>query len=267
MPAFSYRALTAHGLTQEGRVLAPSREAALRRLIEDGLTPLVVGPAGSGSPDHSYAAIERQAAHMRFELHVVALYTLLLLLAGAALVVLAPGGAVALVSGVMLIAISAGFSVVLALDRQRAKRRLAAARRRFSERAPAGLAPVDGFKTLAAERVVEAEALRFVVRRLEWAGDDWLERGELAAEDTGYRGQASFGSDDASLVAVAEHWVEFVYAVDAASRRLAAGEQTRLDAEEQARLEADQARAEQARLEGSARELDALLPSASSLRS
>jgi type IV pilus assembly protein PilC len=44
MPAFNFRALTSQGLTQEGTVDAVSREAALQRLMEDGLTPLVVVP-------------------------------------------------------------------------------------------------------------------------------------------------------------------------------------------------------------------------------
>lgn len=42
MPAFNFRALTPQGLTQEGTVDAVSKEAALQRLHEDGLTPLIV---------------------------------------------------------------------------------------------------------------------------------------------------------------------------------------------------------------------------------
>lgn len=42
MPPFNFRALTPQGITQEGTVDATSRDAALHRLIEEGLTPLLV---------------------------------------------------------------------------------------------------------------------------------------------------------------------------------------------------------------------------------
>ena len=62
MPEFVWRAASASGKVEQGRLSAASTAAALRQLREQGLTPLSLDDASSAGA--AQAAVDRAASHV-----------------------------------------------------------------------------------------------------------------------------------------------------------------------------------------------------------